>query len=340
MADLIEMLCAQPGISGRESAVADAIEAVARRHTPDIYRDAIGNLIVRKRGAKPPAKPVMLAAHMDEVGFIVNYVTEEGLLKLIPAGGLYGQTLAGRTLWLPRPDVYGVLGFAPVHLRKDRESVPRLEDMYLDIGAGSREQAQAVVRLGDMVVFDSPLRPLGDSCVCGRALDDRLGCAMLLELMAGELPVDVFFAFTVQEELGLRGAQTAAYAVRPGTAVILDVGGGADNAGFSGADRIAVQGAGPILSYADGAAFYDAQLYDAAARLADERGIPWQTKTRLSGGTDAGAVQRAASGCRIVGISVTGRSIHTAASSVDMDDAKNALKLVRELLEYIANETV
>lgn len=340
MYDLIKMLCDLPGVSGRENAVADAVEAVAKQYTDDIFRDALGNVIVRKKGAKTPNKPIMLAAHMDEVGFAVSYITDAGLLKLVSVGGTYGQTLAGRTLWLPRTNTYGVLGFAPVHLRKDKDSVPSLNDMYLDIGASTKEEAEKLAKLGDMVVFHAPLQQFGDHALCGKALDDRLGCAMMLKLMSEDLPVDTFFAFTVQEELGLRGAQTAAYAVRPGSAIILDVGGGADNAGFSEANRIAVQGNGPIVSFADGATFYDAEFYDAVTALADKNGIPWQTKTRLSGGTDAGAIHKTAEGCRVIGVSVSGRNIHTAASGINTDDAANAYKLVKLILEYLANANV
>lgn len=335
--ELLKTLCDLPGVSGREQAVADKIGALARQYTDDVWRDPLGNVIARRRGAKTPNKPILLAAHMDEVGFLVNYITEDGLLKIINVGGVYGQTLCGRQLVLPRTGACGVLGMAPPHLRKDREKVPKLEEMYLDIGARSREEAETLARLGDAVVFDETLHRLGDSAVTGKALDDRLGCAMLLELMAqNDLPCDLCFAFTVQEELGLRGAQTAAFAVRPAYAVILDVGGGADNAGFSAPDRIAAQGMGPIVSFADGATYYDAALYEAVTGLADKNGIPWQTKTRISGGTDAGAIQRAAGGARVVGLSVCGRNIHTASSSVNLADVDNTASLLRRTVEYLA----
>ncbi|MEG2259652.1 MAG: M42 family peptidase, partial [Oscillospiraceae bacterium] len=329
MPELLKTLCDLPGISGREGMVADAVEAFARKYTEDVYRDALGNVIVRKKGAVTPKKPIMIAAHMDEVGFLVNYITEKGLVKIINAGGVYGQTLAGRQLFLPRTGIKGVLGLAPTHIRKEKDEVPKLEDMYLDIGASSKEEAEQYVRLGDTVVFDTELRSFGENCIVGKAIDDRLGCTMMLELISSELPADTFFAFTVQEELGLRGAGTAAFAVRPGYAIVLDVGGGADNAGFKDADQIAVQGKGPIISFADRETFYDYELYQKVTEIADNNFIPWQTKTRLSGGTDAGKIQKTAAGARVIGISVSGRNIHTAASSVNMNDARNAQKLVK-----------
>ncbi|MEA5050174.1 MAG: M42 family peptidase [Oscillospiraceae bacterium] len=339
MFELIKTLCDLPGVTGRESAVADRIEALARPHADTIYRDALGNVIVFKKGAKTPDKPVMLAAHMDEVGFLVNYITESGFLRLLAAGGLYGQSLAGRTLYFPRAGLRGVLGKAPIHQRKGDEGkkIPKLDELYVDIGAASREEAEKYVRVGDTAVFDTQLRRFGDNGIVGKAIDDRLGCALLLETLETDLPVDCHFAFTVQEEVGLRGAQTAAFAVRPGAAVIVDCCGAADNAGFKDNDRIACSGAGPVISYADHATLYDEELFGKVCALADANGIPWQTKTRLSGGTDAGSIHKTAAGARVVGISVASRNIHCAASTASLEDAENAKKLIGKTLELLAD---
>lgn len=339
MFELTKNLCGIAGVPGREAAVADEIEKVARQYSDDITRDAMGNLIVRKKGAKPTTAPVLLAAHMDEVGFMVSHITADGLLKLAALGGLYGQTLSGRMLWFPRSDVRGVLGKAPVHLRRGKEdtAVPSLDDLYVDIGAGCKEEAEKYIKLGDCAVFDAEARDFGDGLFMGKALDDRLGCALLLTLMARELPIDTMFAFTVQEELGLRGAQTAAFTVRPGIGIVVDVAGAADNAGFSGGDAIARVGKGPVVSFADRATIYDLELFEAVCEIADKNDIPWQTKTRLSGGTDAGAIHGTAQGARVIGISVAGRNIHTAASAVSKSDAEQALALVEKTLEYLAD---
>lgn len=337
MFDTVKKLCEIPGISGREHDVAQAIAGMAREHTDDIFIDALGNVIAKKRGAVVPKMPIMLAAHMDEVGFMVNYITEDGLLRVVNVGGVYGQTLSGRTLFLPRSGLFGMLGKAPIHLRKDADDarVPNVDELYLDIGAMSREEAKTKVQLGDTAVFDTKTRDFGDDMLLGKALDDRLGCAILLELMKKELPCDVCFAFTVQEEVGLRGAATAAFAVRPGAAIIVDVAGGADNAGFKEQDKICMLNKGPVISFADRATIYDAELFELATRTADESKIPWQSKTRLSGGTDAGAVHKSAEGVRVIGISVTGRNIHTAASCVSKEDARQATKLIEKILERL-----
>lgn len=254
-------------------------------------------------------------------------------------GGLYGQTLSGRALWFPRSDIRGVLGKAPQHLikDKDKEKVPSLDDLYADIGASDQKEAEKYLRPGDYAVFDAETKDFGDDMLAGKALDDRLGCAVLLTLMRRQLPVDTVFAFTVQEELGLRGAKTAAFAVRPGVAVVIDIAGAADNAGFAGSDRIALAGKGPVVSFADKATYYDIDLFNAVCALADSAGIPWQTKTRLSGGTDAGAIHLAAEGARVIGISVAGRNIHTAASAVHKSDARQALALTKKVLEYLSD---
>ncbi len=333
----LEKLCSLPGISGREDVVRDEIQRIASQYSDDIWRDAMGNLIVRKKGRKTPAAPLMIAAHMDEVGFMVNYVTQEGLLRVINVGGVYPQTLAGRTLYFPRSGLRGVLGHCPSHLRKESDEPPKLEDMYVDIGALSEQQALEHIRLGDAAVFDTEFSRMGDNKIAAKALDDRLGCALMLELMSEELPCDVCFAFTVQEELGLRGAKTAAFAVRPGCALILDVAGGADNAGFRGEQRICVQGEGPVISFMDGATIYDEKLFDALCSISRENGIPYQSKTRMSGGTDASSIHTAAAGARVAGISVSGRNIHTAISTVDTRDIDNARKLVKLATEYLAD---
>ncbi len=339
MFEVIKTLCDLPGVSGREDAVAEKIEELAKPYADEMHRDALGNLIVFKKGKKAPDKPVMLAAHMDEVGFLVGHITDKGFLKLVPVGGLYGQTLAGRVLLFPRAGIRGVLGKAPIHQRKGDEDkkVPKLDGLYVDIGAATKEEAEKHIRLGDMAVFDTELRRFGDDGIVGKAIDDRLGCALLLEAMKRDLPVDCSFAFTVQEEVGLRGALTAAYGVRPGCAVVVDCCGAADNAGFKDNDKIACSGKGPVVSFADRATLYDYELFDKVCALADENGIPWQTKTRLSGGTDAGAIHKTAAGARVIGISVASRNIHCAASTASLADAENAEKLIGKTLELLAN---
>ncbi len=338
MYELIKKLCDLPGISGRERAVTDEIEKCAREYTSDITRDALGNLLVRAKGKRAPQNPIMLAAHTDEVGFMVSGIDDDGLVSLMPVGGLYGHALAGRSLFLPRAGLRGELGLAPIHLREgEKDAPPKLDDMYLDIGAASKEQAEKYIRLGDAVVFDTALERFGDDKIIGKAIDDRLGCAIMLELLKNGLPCDVTLAFTVQEELGLRGAKTAAFGARPHSAIVLDVGGAADNAGFEGTARIALQGAGPIISFMDRATVYDEELFDEANRIAYENNIPHQTKTRASGGTDAGAIHCAAAGARVLGISVAGRNIHTDSSSVSLADACHALELTRICVEYLAD---
>lgn len=339
MLETVKTLCDIVGVSGRENAVADKIEELVKPYADTVYRDALGNLIVYKKGAKAPSAPIMLAAHMDEVGFLVSYITEKGLIKLINAGGVYGQSLAGRTLYFPRSGIYGVFGKAPIHVRKkeDEAKVPKLDDLYVDIGALTKEEAEKYVRLGDVAAFDTELREFGDGCILGKAIDDRLGCALLIELLKKDLPVDCHFAFTVQEELGLRGAGTAAFAVRPKTAIVIDCCGAADNAGFKENDVIAKSGAGPVISYADHATLYDYELYNAVTKLADDNGIKWQTKTRISGGTDAGSIHTSADGVKVIGISIASRNIHSAASTASLKDASDALTLTEKVLEYLVN---
>ena len=179
--------------------------------------DPLGNLIVHKKGKSHAKNKVMFDAHMDEVGMIVTYITDEGMLKFSAVGGVDPRVYLGRSVKVGDKEISGVVGLKPIHmLSKEEElNMPKADEMYIDIGAESADEAREYVSLGDTVVFDSGIRKFGDGFVQGRALDDRMGCAVMIEMIKSELEYDADFSFSVQEEIGTRGAKASAFSIRP-----------------------------------------------------------------------------------------------------------------------------
>ena len=206
-------LCALSGVSSWEDEVRDFLKEEAAPCADDIRTDALGNLIVFKRGARPAGNKLMLCAHMDEVGLMVRKVTDEGYLKFDTVGGIDRRVLLGKRVLVGPKKVPGVVGLKAYHLvsREEEKSVPKLDEFYIDIGAADRAEAEAQVDLGDTAVFDGRPELWGDGLMKAKAIDDRVGCAVLLTLLKEDLPMDVTFVFTAQEEVGTRGAFGAAF---------------------------------------------------------------------------------------------------------------------------------
>ena len=219
MIELMKELCALPGPSGCEDAVRAFVLKRVKPFADEIRTDAIGNVMVFRKGRKALDRPVALCAHMDEVGVIIKKITEDGMLKFGFVGGVDPRVVIGRPVRFG--DVPGVIGIKAVHLTTaaERRTMPKTKNLYIDIGATSRAAAEKLVSLGDYGVFDSAATEFGDGLIKAKAIDDRVGCAALLKLIEDEPPIDTWFCFTVQEEVGLRGAASMAYALDPGFAM-------------------------------------------------------------------------------------------------------------------------
>ena len=217
MIQCLETLCALNGVSGDEGQVRSYIRGWAEEHADSVRTDALGNLIVFKRGRKAAENRLMLCAHMDEVGVIVTRATDEGFLKFDFVGGVDRRVALGKPVELGPGRVPGVIGMKAIHLlsREDMKKVPKTDALYLDIGASSREEALSMVPLGTCGAFVGPPERFGEGLFKAKAIDDRVGCAVMLELLREKLPMDVTFAFTAQEEVGTRGAFGAAFSVTP-----------------------------------------------------------------------------------------------------------------------------
>ncbi len=333
MLDLLEKLCALDGTSGDEGAVREFI--ISQIEGKCEYKtDNLGNIIAFKKGNKTPKKRIMLDAHMDEVGLIITSITSDGFLRFKTVGGIDTAVLMMRRV-LINGKTAGVIGGKPHHLEKSATKLPAADSLYIDIGASSREEAEAIVRVGDCAVMCSDFSVSGERII-SKALDDRIGCAILIKLISQESEYDFYASFSVQEEVGLRGAKVSAFAINPDSAIILEGTTAADIAGVSEERRVCVLGAGAAVSFMDGATCYDREYYKAAL----ESGIPCQAKCAVSGGNNSGAVHLSREGVRTVAISVPCRYIHSASSAADIRDIESAYRLAEYMLNGIASGNI
>ncbi len=338
MLDTMETLCCLDGVSGAEKEIRDYILERVMPIADEIKTDTMGNLIVFKKGAKAPQEKLLLCAHMDEVGLIVTGITAEGYLRFACVGGIDRRVLMGKKVYVGAQRVPGFIGTKAMHLTtpKQRKHIPALREMFIDLGVDSREAAEALVSVGDCAAFDDAVIRFGDGFIKAKAIDDRAGCAVMIKLLEEELSCDCWFAFTVQEEVGCRGAMVAANIVDPDVAIVLEGTTAADFAGVKGDDRVCVLGNGVVIPFMDGGTIYNQALYKQLAALAERNGIAWQTKTRVAGGTDASALQRQGSGTKVAALSVPVRNLHSPACVAKIADCEAQYRLAKLFLEETA----
>lgn len=337
MKDLLRELCLIDGVSGDEAAVREyIIEKIKDVCTYSI--DPLGNIICFKKGRKAPEKKLMICAHMDEVGFIVTSVRDDGTLTFGEVGGIDASVAIGRPVRVGKDRIYGVIGSTAVHnlSKEEREKPPSMSGLYIDIGAADKAEAEKFVNLGDCVYFDSDFIDLGGNRVKSKAIDDRAGCAIMIKLLYEELEYDAYFVFNVQEEIGLRGSGASAFSVAPDFAVVLEATTAADIDGVNGAKKVCSLGEGPVVSFMDRSTVYDKELYSLAFEIAGNENLPCQTKTMIAGGNDAGAIHISGRGVRTLAVSVPCRYLHSASCVIEMSDLENSYKLVKKLAARIS----
>ncbi len=338
MLSLVKELCLLNGVSSGEDEVRAFIREKAAPYAEAMRTDALGNLIVFKKGAKATGNKLMLTAHMDEVGFIVNDITEDGYLKFAPVGGIDPRVVIGKRVSVGLGRVQGAIGLKAYHLvsAEEEKNVPKFEDMYIDIGARDRADAEAAVALGALVSFESDAVEFGCGMFKAKAIDDRVGCSVMLKLLEEELPMDCTFVFSTQEEVGTRGAFGAAFSVTPEIALVLEGTTAADLPGTDSHRQVAVPGRGPVLSFMDGGTVYDRELFELMRELGEKHQIPWQLKSGISGGNDASAVQRTKEGVRVAAMSVAVRYLHAPSSVACVQDFDHMHALARKWIEAVA----
>lgn len=338
MYDMFKELCKLPGVSGDERAVSDyIIDKLSQIEGVEYKVDRLGNVLVKKRGKNRPKTRLMLSAHMDEVGLIINNVCDSGMLKFTPVGGIDPRVVLGRRVRVGKSGVLGIIGTKAVHLQNDeeRKSAPSFDSLLIDIGASSLEDALKYVAPGDTAVFDSDFVSFGDEFVKSKAIDDRVGCAVLLEILSKDLAYDIEAAFNVQEEVGTRGARAAAFSIAPQVAIVVEATTAADVPTVPKEKKVCYLGKGPVISFMDGCTVYDRGLYDLAFEAAKDKGIPCQAKLAVAGGNDAGAIHLSREGVKPLAVSLPCRYLHSPSCVIKYEDAENTLALVTELCERI-----
>ncbi|RCX16375.1 endoglucanase [Anaerobacterium chartisolvens] len=327
------------GVSGDEDEVRRFISSKAGHLADESRVDSMGNLILYKKGRSGKYR-IMLSAHMDEVGFIITGYGDCGTLKFKPVGGIDERILPGKRVFVGDKKIPGVIGSKPIHMqdKEERKANPRLKSMYIDIGADNREEAERFVTRGEYAAFCSDYAELGDDCVKAKALDDRVGCAILMDALKGDYEFDLYVCFTVQEEVGLRGSEIAAYSVEPDIALVIEGTTCSDVPGVEKHDYSTVMGGGAALTIMDRTAYAAPNLVDYIYKLAKGAGIDVQYKQTTTGGNDAGKIQRSRGGVSVASISVPCRYIHSPVSVMSKKDFQSCLSITRLVLRSLSDD--
>jgi endoglucanase len=327
MKKLLKQLTETFGPSGYEDNVRKLVQAEVKPLADEIKVDALGSLIARKKPAKPSkdTKKIMIAAHMDEIGLMVSHVDENGFVRFSSIGGVFGRyVLGGRVRFLN--GVQGVIGYD--RFEKYHE-LPSFDKIFIDVGATSKKDCP--VKVGDVAAFDRPFTEMGDRLVA-KSMDDRVGVLVAIETMRAlkSSPHDVYFVFTTQEEVGVRGAKTSAFGVDPDVGIAVDVTSVGDTPNALKVEM--TLGKGPCVKFQDAGTIADPRVTKWMIRAAEKNKIPYQREVLLFGGTDAEAIQLARAGVPVGCLSIPTRYVHSPSEMVDYTDVQNSVKLLTAIL--------
>lgn len=347
--ELLQRLCLEFGPSGSEDKVAELIISQIDDICDAYFKDRNGNITAKICGKglyynKQSPKKLMLSSHMDEVGIMVSEITDDGYLKFETVGGILPSVLSGRNVVILGNSGYvkGIVASKAIHLQsmEERSKITPISKMYVDIGAKSKEDAEKYVSIGDVGTFDSEFVRFGSEGrkIKSKAIDDRLGCAILIETMreictANELAYDVYFTFTCCEEIGISGAQIAAQTIEPDVAVVFESTAVADIAGISESSNVATQGDGGVISIIDRGTIYDKHLIENVLTYAGANEIKAQVKRFVSGGNDAAHISKSAGGVKVLAVSAPTRYIHSQSCVVDINDCESMKALILGLIK-------
>lgn len=339
--ELLKKISETPGTSGFEDRIRKLIVSEVGSLVDNVSVDNMGNVIAFRKGAEE--KKIMLAAHMDEIGFIVSHIDDNGFLRFHPLGGYDPKTLtAQRVVVHGKKDLVGVMGSKPIHLMSADEKGKKVElkDYFIDLGL-QKEEVEKYIEIGTPVTRERELIEMGD-CINGKSLDNRISVFVLIEalkkLQGKELPYDVYAVFTVQEEVGIRGAQVATLKIQPDFGIAIDTTIAFDVPGSTPSETVSKLGAGVAIKIMDSSVISDSRLVRFLKELADVNGIKWQPELLPAGGTDTAAVQKMVKGGAIAGaISIPTRHIHQVIESVHKDDVKCAIDLLVAAIKNMSN---
>ena len=329
---LIEKLTSACGLPGFEDEVRDIIKAELEGLC-EMHVDNIGNLIAVKN-ANMGGPHFALSAHMDEVGLCIKGIDANGFLKFV-SWGVDQRLLPSLRVLVGNEKIPGVIGCKPIHLQKNEESgkAYEIDAMYIDIGCGKKEEAEKLVNIGDFAAFDSKYTEFGENKVKAKALDDRVGCAAIIEILKMDLPVKITGVFCVQEEIGLRGSAVASKSLHADLVINIEGTICADTEGVKKHEQVTTQGAGPCLSLMDSTSIYQKKYVEAIADTAKKNGIPFQYRRTAMGGTDSGNFHTAHTGTPCIGIAVPCRYIHSPVSVMHRHDYENLVKLIAHFIK-------
>lgn len=335
---ILRQLSEAVGVSGAEGEVRKLILDMISSHVDEIQTDVLGNVVAIKRGeARRGRLRIMVDAHMDEVGLMVVGHEKDGMLRVVAVGGLDPRILPGKRVFVGPKQLPGVIGVKPIHKLSADERTKSIEikNLRVDVGLDSKDAAGKKVKIGDRINFASEWKDLGQ-VVRGKAFDDRVGCAVLVHLIRGErFPFDLYAAFTVQEEVGLRGAQTAAHQIAPDAGFALEGTIADDLPKEDDVSPTTELGKGPAISVMDRSVVCDRRLNDLLIETAEDLGIAYQFKQPGIGGTDAGAINRALGGVPVTALSTPTRYIHAPLSMINKRDYGNTVKLAQAALSRL-----
>ena len=322
--ELLGKLCNLNGLSGEEDEVRNFIKSEIERYCDKITVDNLGNLIAHKKGRKTPPKKIMFQAHMDETGYYVKSIDDDGGLR-IDSIGVSPSVTPGKTVFVKATAgdepklIKGVIGVCPVHLASNSAEIPPIKSLCVDIGAKKKEEAEGKICLGDSVYFNGEFGKFGDF-IKAKAIDDRAGCFAMIRLIKTELEYDTWFAFTVQEETGCRGSRAAAHRINPDISFTLEGTTAADIGGVDEDGKVCILGNGVAVSFMDRSTVYNPRFIKAVTDIATEAGVKWQVKTFVSSGNDAGNIQRSADGAVVCTLSIPVRYLHSRISVCAPED--------------------
>ncbi|WP_029420320.1 M42 family metallopeptidase [Alicyclobacillus macrosporangiidus] len=330
---LLKRLTEAMGPSGFEDEIRSVLRAEVEGHVDRVYTDVLGTLICEK-GMDRPGPRVMLDAHMDEVGLMIVHAEDNGLLRFRPLGGVDPRVLVSKPVRIGPEKRFGVIGAKPIHLQKpeERRKPLPLENLYIDIGARDKDDALAAVKLGDVAVFATRYEEIGEGCAKAKSFDDRAGCAVLTEVLRREYKLPLYGVFTVQEEIGLRGATAAAYRLQPDIAIAIEGTVCFDVVDAPGHGQGTVLGRGPALTLQDGRTLADRRFLEFMIHVAEKHGIPYQFRRVKGGSNDFGAIHRSRAGVTGGSISIPVRYIHAPAQVMSLEDYRNTVRLVQAVL--------
>lgn len=323
------------GVSGNEYKVRNFIKKKLEEIDCNYTVDKLGNIIAHNVGNKKINKTIMLAAHMDEVGFIVTGIDESGFIKFKSVGGIDDRILIAKVVEIGENRINGVIGSKPVHLMsKDERGKPQsIDKLYIDIGSISKDETEKIVKIGDYISFKSKYVEFGENMIKAKALDDRIGCCILLRILKEKLDLDFYVAFTVMEEVGLIGAKVAAYNISPDYSIVLEGTISADMPEVDEHEKVTRIGCGPAISIMDRTTLYDLNLIEHIQEVAKTNNIPCQIRQSTSGGNDAGVIHTNKSGSKVLSISVPCRYIHSPVSVVSKLDYENTFNLIVNVIK-------